>query len=368
MAIAMIGDAHFGRKSEHPLVKQHIQSGQEEYFKWLATDLKKRNIKTVLFTGDIFDTRNTINVEALIKTVRLFSIEFSEFNCIIDLGNHDMYYENSYDICSTEILDLLPNVTLIKDNTIELALINDYTLYVVPWVIASKLESFSSFLNDISVNRERNILFGHFEMIGLDMEGGNISTFGLSPKLFADAAKFIYSGHYHGQSSTRIDGSLITYLGSPYPLTFANSDSVHGYWILNDDLSTEFIENTISPKFKTITDTDIDTLGDCTNSFVRVFINNNLDKDSVFRIKQLVDDKNPLLVRIIPYKDGSIEADKNNFQHDANKLMNMDLFSVSEMYIDNNSDALPSILDGDIRTVLLNRIKMLIEKVGNAKR
>jgi predicted MPP superfamily phosphohydrolase len=97
------GDAHFGRKAEHPLVKQHIQRGQEEYFKWLATDLKKRKIKTVLFTGDIFDTRNTINVEALIKTVRLFSIEFNEFNCIIDLGNHDMYYENSYDICSTKL-------------------------------------------------------------------------------------------------------------------------------------------------------------------------------------------------------------------------------------------------------------------------
>lgn len=371
MTIALVGDTHFGRKAEHPTIKQSINDGQSAFFDWLESDLRARGVKTILFTGDIFDTRNTVNVEALIKTIRLFKKKFSAYDCVIVLGNHDMYYENSYEICSTEVLDELSNVTVIRGgnqglNISKLDIIPDHDFYVVPWVIPEKLSEFTVFLDNIKRNRDKNILFGHFEMIGVDMEGGNVSTFGISPNLFADGAKYVLSGHYHGQSSMEIDGSIIRYIGSPYPLTFANSDADHGYWLLNDDMSMEFIKNDISPKFTTIFDTDdLTKLGDLSNSFVRLYMNNSKTKEEIFNIRSIIESKKPIILRVISYKDGSIETNKTPAQRDANKLLSMDLFSLTEIYIDSNSDSLPSIsiAHTDAKYAIMDRIRGYHEKL-----
>lgn len=370
MAIALVGDTHFGRKAEHPTIKQCINDGQAAFFDWLETDLRSRGVKTILFTGDIFDTRNTINVEALIKTIRLFKKKFAAYECIIVLGNHDMYYENSYDICSTEVLDELKNVTVIRSGNSsldisQLDLIPNHNFYIVPWIIQDKLPEFTQFLTKIEANRDTNILFGHFEMMGVDMEGGNLSTFGLSPNLFTASAKYILSGHYHGKSDQIIDGSMIRYLGSPYPLTFANSDSDHGYWLLNNDMSMEFIKNDISPKFTTLFDTDdLSALGDLSNTFVRLYMNNSKTKEEIFNIRSIIESKKPLLLRVISYKDGSIETNKTPSQRDANKLLSMDLFSLTEIYIDSNSDSLPiiSVTHTDAKQAIMERIRGYHEK------
>lgn len=366
MAIAMVGDTHFGRKAEHPTIKQYINNGQSDFFVWLEQDLRSRGITRVLFTGDIFDTRNSVNVEALIKTVRLFKMLFADYDCTIVLGNHDMYYENSYGICSIEILEDLPNVTVVRSGITKIDVIPGYDFYVVPWIIADQFGAFNSFLESIVDNRDHNILFGHFEMMGVDMEGGNISTFGLSPNLFANAAKYVFSGHYHGKSIQTIDGSDIKYLGSPYPLTFANSDSDHGYWILNDSVDTEFIKNEVSPVFTTVFDTDdLSELGDLSNSFVRLYMNNSKTKEEAFNVRSIIESKKPLLIRIISYKDGSVESNKTPSQRDANKLVNMDIFSLTEIYIDSNSDSLPvvTVQYSDAKHAIMERIKGYHEKL-----
>jgi hypothetical protein len=45
--ICLIGDAHFSRKAEHPLIKKHIKDGQLAFFDSLVNELKERNIKTI---------------------------------------------------------------------------------------------------------------------------------------------------------------------------------------------------------------------------------------------------------------------------------------------------------------------------------
>lgn len=365
MSIALVGDAHFGRKAEHPMIKQYIKDGQAAYFDWLEGDLRSRGIKTILFTGDIFDTRNSINVEALIKTKRLFKDKFKDYECYIVLGNHDMYYENSYDICSIELLEDLPNVTVIRSEITKINVINDYNFYCVPWIIPDELSKFNEFLDSIKCDRDKNVLFGHFEMIGIDMEGGNVSTFGLTPNIFCESAKTIFSGHYHGKSLQKIDGATINYLGSPYPMTFANSDSDHGYWILNDDMSSEFIVNDISPSFKTIFDTDdLSLINSLDNSFVRLYLNNSKTKEEIFNVRSIIESKKPIMIRVISYKDGSIEQNKTPSQRDANNLLNMDLFSLSEIYIDNNSESLPtiSIIGSCAKQAIMEKIKVYHEK------
>jgi DNA repair exonuclease SbcCD nuclease subunit len=225
------------------------------------------------------------------------------------------------------------------------------------------------FLDRIKSEREKNIIFGHFDMIGIDMEGGSISTFGLSPNTFTDAAKYVLSGHYHGSSVTDIDGSKLIYFGSPYPLTFANSDSTHGYWIWDESNDFKFIENTVSPTFKTIMDTDDHScIGDLSNSFVRLYVNNSRTKEDIFNIKSLISSKKPIYISTIPYKNGSDEKSKTEAQRNSNKLFNMDLFSLSEIYIDNNSDSLPKLRqDIDPKIAVMARINGYINKLNLKK-
>ena len=349
--IALIGDTHFNRKAENPTIKKLIKSGQADFFDNLVIDLNDRGVKTILLTGDIFDTRNTINVESLVTAKRLFETKLSEFDVHIILGNHDMYYENSYDITSIEMIEHLPNVTVYRDGVKAIKLLGHNWL-MFPWIIPENVEKTVKFLESESKKSrsQQKILFGHFETMGIDMEGGNISTFGMKSDTFLGASPLSISGHYHGKSITTGTDSRLVYLGSPYAMTFANSDQSHGYWLLDENLEFEFIENHVSPKFTTIRDTDdLDDLPDLSNKFVRFYMNNSKDRDQLFELRAKVESKNPLFLRPIPYKDGTVitEATATSNEHEANNLLGMDTMSLSSVYIDANHEHLPTLQTTD---------------------
>lgn len=362
--IAVIGDIHFSRKAENPTIKKHIKAGQREFFEFLAKDLEERGIKTILMTGDIHDTRVIIDVEALVTTKRLLQEKFKNFDIHMILGNHDMYYENSYDISSLELFEDIPNVTVYRKNVVQKEFLNK-NWYFIPWVIPEKEEKFVGFLEKLAKKpkekRDNTILFGHFDMFGVDMEGnGNLSPVGMDPNMFLKAAKLSLSGHYHGKSQIKkMDGELL-YVGSPYPMTFANADSKHGYWVLDEEMNKEFIENTISPTFKDIWDSeDLEGLGDLSNSFVRLYMSNSLSLEETFELRLKIESKNPIIIKKIPY-EGKDKGDeeKKEIQQEANKLLGMDTVKLSEMYIDQHTSELPSLkLTKNSRKAVLDRIK-----------
>lgn len=368
--IAIIGDTHFGRKSEHPLIKMHIKNGQAAFFDYIVEELKQRDIKTVFFTGDIHDTRQQINVEALVTTKRLLQDKMKDFDVHIILGNHDMYYENSYDTTALELFEDIPNVTVYRNNVQQKTILNK-TWYIFPWVIQEKEEKMAAFLQKLATKplevRENVVLFGHFEMFGVNMEGNNISTFGLDPNLFLNASKLIISGHYHGISETVKTDSKLLYVGTPYPLTFANANQKHGIWILDENLELEFIENTISPTFVDVWDTDnLDLLPDLSNSFVRLYSNSNNSEEQDFEIRLKLEKKTPILIRLMPYKgtkDDIVEMTEN--EREANRILKMDTFSLSEIYIDQNEDELPSLkLSDNPKQIIMNKIKTYNETIN----
>ena len=98
-------------------------------------------------------------------------------------------------------------------------------------------------------------------------------------------------------------GSELIYAGSPYPMTFANVDSIHGYWILDEEMNREFVENTISPTFKDIWDTDdLDATQDLSNSFVRLYMSNKLSLEEIFEMRLKIESKNPLKIKATSYQ------------------------------------------------------------------
>lgn len=369
--ICLIGDTHFSRKAEHPLIKSNIKEGQLEFFDYLIEELHKRDVKTVLFTGDIHDTRQSINVEALVNTKRLFQTKMKDFDIHVVLGNHDMYYENGYDITSLELFEDIPNVTVYREN-VKVQTFLGKKWYMFPWIIHEREEKVVEFLKKMAgksrEERDNTVLFGHFEMFGINMEGKSVSNFGLDPNLYMGAAGHVFSGHYHGQSLTTKGSDKLLYLGSPYPMTFANADQTHGVWILDEEMNMEYIENNISPKFHDIWDTDdIDAINDLSNSFVRLYISDELTSEQEFEIRLKIQNKKPILIRSIPYSGEKTEVEsKPEDEKEANQIVKMTTVTLSEVYLDQNSDELPKLkLHADAKSAIMKQIKTFDETINS---
>lgn len=361
--IAIIGDTHFARKAENPVIKKKLQEGQYKYFEHLKEYFTQNNIKTILFTGDIHDTRTTINIESLVFTRRLMTKLFKDFDKYIVLGNHDLYYENSYEISLLEMFEDIPNLTIYK-NEITIKKLCNKDWHFIPWIIQENEESFKEYLINLSKNspeiRKNTVLFGHFEMFGVDREGGSLSTTGIDPNLFLNAADLTLSGHYHGKSDIQKSGGLIRYVGSPYPLTFINANTNHGIWLMDDIGNMEFIENTISPRFADIWDTDdIDSMDNLNNSFVRFYIANSNSSEEEFNLRLKMESKKPLLIIPIPYSGEKDELiAKTDIEKEATKIIGMDTYRLAEMYINNNTDSLPVLKSSnDAISEILKQIK-----------
>lgn len=346
---AIFGDLHLNRKAENPIVRKHIKQGQIDFFNNIKLELEKNNVDTIFFTGDIFDTRNTVNVEALIIAKQMLSETFRDFKKHIILGNHDLYYENSYDVSALSLYENIDNLTLHLNKVVKEE-INGYTWYFVPWILENNKESFISFLKKLAKKtkeeKDKTIIFGHFEMLGVDMEGGNISMDGLDSNLFLDAAKLTISGHYHGKSLHEKLGNRIIYVGSPYPLTFANSDQDHGIWLMDDELNLNFIKNQTSPTFKTLHDTKIkdSDIEDLNNSFVRFYFDRDTSPEDLAVLKMKIESKKPILILPNPYKSLN-ETELNLCESEgdnANEYLNMDISKLTGKYLEINTENIPS--------------------------
>jgi hypothetical protein len=74
------------------------------------------------------------------------------------------------------------------------------------------------------------IVMGHFEIAGFEMDRGNIAHEGLDRKIF-DRFDTVLSGHFHHKST---DGT-ITYLGNQYEITWADYGDTRGFHIFDTD-------------------------------------------------------------------------------------------------------------------------------------
>jgi predicted phosphodiesterase len=83
------------------------------------------------------------------------------------------------------------------------------------------------------------ICFGHFEIAGFEMDRGNVCDHGLDKNVLKKY-DIVLSGHFHHKSS---DGN-ITYVGTPYEMTWADYNDPKGFHIFDTDTrEMEFVRN-----------------------------------------------------------------------------------------------------------------------------
>jgi DNA repair exonuclease SbcCD nuclease subunit len=317
----------------------------------MIADFESRGIDTIVFTGDIFDNRRFIATDVLDKAYRLFKERLAKFTCYVIAGNHDMLYDNSSDVCQIRFLENLPNVNVYIDK-VGFATIGHNKWYFVPWIQEDKIDGVNKWLVKMSRgNIDDNIIVGHFDMIGAQMEAKTVSTAGFDPKRFLNAAKLTISGHYHCRSYNKgkDPDSSILYLGTPYHLSFAHVGTDCGYYIVDEDMKFEFVENTLSPRFVDVDDEHLEGLGDLTNCFVRYYYKNDRPYDDASARKKVLMEAKPLYVKNVPYGGdvGTVEDAKRLDDEEARKILGADSLTMAEMYMDKYPEQLPVFWSGE---------------------
>ena len=354
MAIGIVGDIHLGVRCERSSIKEAVVAGQKAFLAQMIADFRERGIKTVLFSGDIFTVHHFMTIEVMNYAIQLFGEDMKDFDVHVIAGNHDYLYENKESISALRLLEMLPNVHVYRSGIGELDLLGR-KWYMVPWIFPDKLDAVNDWLGKLSrkakATRENTVLFGHFDMMGILMEAGQLSEVGLQPEKFYKAANHVFSGHYHCRSYNKGKDpeASILYMGTPYQLSFAHVGTDCGYYIVDDDMKIEFVENTLSPRFVDVDDEHMAGLGDLSNSFVRYFCRNDRPFDEASALKKVLADAHPICVKTVFYGGESATVDdaRKLDDEEARKMMAADSLTMAEMYMDRYPEELPTFWSGE---------------------
>ena len=334
--VALISDLHFGARNDNPVLLEHTKKFLEVQF---FPFLRKNGIRDVFVLGDVFDRRKYINI-ATLNFVRKSFIEKLHNNYVYFItGNHDVYHTNSLGVNSID--ELMQSREGLKFSIITEPTEMKFTwakILFLPWIC---LENEKRSLELID-KTDAKVCFGHLELKGFESHAGYIIDRGLDISLFSKFG-LVASGHIHKRQTN----GNVSYLGSPFQITWADYDSPKGFHTLDTEtLQLEFVRNPKEMYHKIVYDDhgqtleqvlnwDFDTFQDC---YVKVLV---LAKTNPYHFDMFIDtlEKYAMDVKIIEDKimseaaiqtfDGQPEntmaiirkfVEESNVQVDKNRL------------------------------------------------
>jgi DNA repair exonuclease SbcCD nuclease subunit len=230
-----VTDTHLGIKQSNEFWSNVVI----DLFDDIINKCKEEDIDEIVHLGDFFDTRKSLNVMTLnIASQICEKLKENNINMYIIRGNHDTFYKNQAKPHSLITLGQFENITIIDDEPYQLG-----NLVLVPYGT-----NFDNVADD-------SIVLGHFEIGGFPLNVAGTVHRGDALSI-SDFKRFkeVYSGHFHTYSQDE----NITYIGSPYQISFNDMNQRKGFYVYDGSLN--FIENTKSPKFKRILASNINNV------------------------------------------------------------------------------------------------------------
>jgi len=323
MKIALVTDTHFGARSDSTPFDNFFNKFYTEVF---FPYIDEHKISTVIHLGDVFDRRKYINYNTLKSCREYFFNKLKSRNIDTHLivGNHDTYFKNTNDVNSLHLLlSEYPNIKAYSDpHEIKF---EDCNILLMPWICS---DNYSICMNSLTDSKAK-IVFGHFEIAGFQMYKGQVNEHGLGKDVFKKFDK-VYSGHFHTKSTD----DNITYLGTPYEITWADYNDPRGFHIFDTDTGDiEFIENPniIFTKYYYDEDKEDPNLVDTStfeNKHIKLIVVNKKDFVKFDQFVEKLYSKNPLELKII--------EDMSEFETEATEDVNLeDTMTLLSSYVDN---------------------------------
>lgn len=227
--IAIFTDIHIGVHRDSSLWHQIAL----DWTDWFVDKVKSKGIKNVLFCGDFFHNRSSLDLTTLQTGSKIIE-KLKDFNLVMIAGNHDSYYKNNASINSLVPFKNKKNIFVIDESPVVL----DNGICLCPWG------------TELTQIPNCKILFGHFEIQNFKMNHFKVCDHGLGSESVLDKADLVISGHFHLREHRKYpNGKSILYLGSPYEMDFGERGQNKGIHFLDPKtLDIEFLENTLSPK------------------------------------------------------------------------------------------------------------------------
>ena len=228
---------------------------------------EKNGVKNIVFGGDWFHSRSTLDVNTINVALGLVEKLASVADVYLICGNHDAFLKNSTDINSLNMFRSMKNVFVVDKP--EEADLNGQRCLFVPWLTDLSVYGKSSF----------DVMIGHFEISSKYLIQSYIEDNSLRKAVGAEAAKAIegdellkggakrksddllgnfvdlvkrggriYAGHIHNHKETTVKGRWFSFVGSPYQQTLGEIDSASGYYVLDEGNRPEFFETKSAPK------------------------------------------------------------------------------------------------------------------------
>jgi DNA repair exonuclease SbcCD nuclease subunit len=222
MKIAIITDTHYGAKKGSKSLHEYFELFYKNIF---FPTLEEYNVKSVIHMGDAFDSRKSIDYQSLEWSKRVVFDNLKKYDVHMIIGNHDVYYKDTNDINSPELLLKTYNNIITYKEPSEVNIGNIGILFL-PWI--NKENQDKSF----KLIKETNCKFamGHLEFQGFRVNRQVIMEHGLDSKSF-EKFDMVFSGHYH----TRSDNGKIFYLGNPYEMYWTDVDDTRGFHIFDTE-------------------------------------------------------------------------------------------------------------------------------------
>lgn len=231
MKIALINDSHAGARQE----SVHFNNYFFEFWDGVFFPyLEKHDIRQVVHLGDLVDRRKFINYVIAHSWRKKFFDRLPGRTDFL-VGNHDVPFRNTNTPNAIEeLLDGRYPTYGIFTEPVEMHY-DGLCVGLVPWINSGNYEKSLDFIK----NTKAEVLFGHFEISGFEMDRGHVCDTGLDRSLF-ERFKAVISGHFHTKST---DGCIF-YLGSQYDMTWADYGDTKGFHVFDTTTcELEFIPN-----------------------------------------------------------------------------------------------------------------------------
>lgn len=225
MKLAVLNDTHTGiRNSSDIFLDNAAKFYGETFFPYL----KKHNIKQIVHLGDYYDNRKAINIKALYHNRKHFLEPLREAGISMDVitGNHDTYFKDTNTPNSLkELLGFFVNEVAIIEKP-RVMQYGSMRMALLPWICEDNEREALRFIE----HTKADVLGGHLELKGFEMQKGIMSDHGLERKLFRNFDR-VLSGHFHTKSTK----GQFMYLGSQLEFFWSDCNDKKFFHIIDTE-------------------------------------------------------------------------------------------------------------------------------------